>query len=305
MTREQNIIRAANACRLHIHPSCDDPDLRELLRLDVESLLALPNAKAVRDTSHALLVRIERAQGRPALYWKEFRPRCRMDTIKEFFRRSKAARAWQGSLDLQRIRLRTARLVAYGEAPRRSPFRMGRSFIVTEEVADAVNLLAFLLNFPSQPSVRELSRKRMILREVGRAAGRMHEGGLYHGDLRLGNILLRFGGEERPELYFVDTDRVLRRRLPGNRAAVHNLMQIMFLFVPGVTLSDRLRIVEAYAWERALGRTAARRLAKSTCAWVQRRVRRRLRIAVIERDPREPVAEMQRLLQGIEALRRT
>lgn len=97
--------------------------------------------------------------------------------------------------------------------------------------------------------------KRVLLAHLGREIGRLHAAGFVHGDLVPPNVQVRDQG-----LVFLDHDRTRRSRVLVWLAARRNLVQLGRFVVPGVTLSDRARVLAAYAKSRGLSRRARRRL---------------------------------------------
>jgi len=95
-----------------------------------------------------------------------------------------------------------------------------------------------------------------------------------HGDLVPPNVFVRDG-----RFVFLDNDRTSRRPLAFG--ARRNLVQLGRLVLPGITLTDRARVLAAYAAERGLGRAARHRLAR----WVAGKiVQRRCTIDRIENE---------------------
>lgn len=76
--------------------------------------------------------------------------------------------------------------------------------LVSKEVTDTVDLTDLLLH--SDKSYL-LANKRNIISEVARAIKEMHDVGIYHADLHLKNILIRFMENERIKVYIIDLDR--------------------------------------------------------------------------------------------------
>jgi hypothetical protein len=103
--------------------------------------------------------------------------------------------------------------------------------------------------------------KRDLLRGLGRAVGALHAAGFVHGDLVPSNLLVREGS-----VVFLDNDRTRRGRLLVWWGARRNLVQLGRFVVPGVSATDRARVLRAYAARRGLGRHARRRLARWVAA---------------------------------------
>lgn len=121
--------------------------------------------------------------------------------------------------------------------------------------------------------------KRALLRRLGAEIARLHAAGFVHGDLVPANVHV-VGGR----FVFLDNDRTRRSRLLVRLAGRRNLVQLGRFVAPGLTLSDRSRVLGAYAAERGLSRRARRRLAW----WVVRKVSARR--AAIDRIPSATIA---------------
>jgi hypothetical protein len=102
-----------------------------------------------------------------------------------------------------------------------------------------------------------LAAKRALLRALGVEVARLHRAGFVHGDLVPPNVRLVAGA-----FVFLDNDRTRRSRLLVRLVGRRNLVQLGRFVVPGVTLTDRARVLGAYAAERGLSRRTRRRLAR-------------------------------------------
>ncbi|HEY3226307.1 MAG TPA: lipopolysaccharide kinase InaA family protein [Planctomycetota bacterium] len=126
-----------------------------------------------------------------------------------------------------------------------------RFTLVVREIAGARDLLA--LARETAPA-----RHRRIIADVAGEVRRMHEAGLYHGDLNVKNILL-----QGTEVYFIDLDRAVLRmaRDPGLDAAnLSRLNRSVEKWLKDrVSRVDRLRFLFTYVQDRARIRDLARR----------------------------------------------
>jgi len=297
MRSDQYLMKTVGRFRVRIWPGYEDSELEALMLLDEAGLRALPNVRIVHEGRQAVVMRVERGGGRPVLYWKEFRARHWCDPLKDRVRGSKAARAWDGALKLQRVGILTAPQVAYGEEPPHGILKPSRSFIITKEIEGAQRVSDYLASFPAHPTRAELAQKRLLMRELGHTVGRMHQAELHHAGMRLSNILWRPGVSGRPRLYFLDTDRVERGSPLSEQEIARNLVQLNFFFLPGMSVSDRARMLTAYAAERLLDRRTGRRLAHRTFARLRRRLEARLRSAKEDQAPEAVVRGMTAFLK--------
>jgi hypothetical protein len=179
------------------------------------------------------------------------RPRG-MDRIKSLIRGSAATR-------LRRI---TAQLTAagFGAPPlwvRGYDRSSGREVIVTPR-AEGTGPLRTLIAVGGDPV-----RKRALLRGLGAEIARLHRAAFVHGDLTPFNIFIVNG--TRPRFVLLDHERTRRSFLIGRRRRnLRNLVQLGRFSLPGLSRSDRLRVMQAYA--AAMGsrdlRGMTRRVAK-------------------------------------------
>lgn len=103
----------------------------------------------------------------------------------------------------------------------------------------------------------ERGRKRALLRALGAEVARLHVAGFVHGDLVPPNVHVV---DER--FVFLDNDRTRRSAVLVRLTARRNLVQLGRFVVPGVTVTDRMRVLAAYGAARGLSRRARRRLAR-------------------------------------------
>ena len=162
--------------------------------------------------------------------------------------------------------------------------RSGRAGLLVTADAGGEDLLVALARLAS-PGDDTGVRKRDLLRRLGTEVARLHAAGFVHGDLVPPNLRCRDGG-----FVFLDNDRT-RRAWPGAR---RNLVQLGRFVVPGVTASDRARVLHAYASARGLDRRRRHRLG----AWVMRKIMARR--CAIDRIPAETAARV-----GFRALMRS
>jgi len=156
----------------------------------------------------------------------------------------RAIRAFRMGRALARAGFSTPAIVAAGR-------REGAGLLVTrgaegEELAVAV-----------ARQRHALGRKRKLLREIGTVVGRLHAAGFVHGDLVPSNVLVAARGP-----VFLDNDRTRRSRFLVWFAGRRNLVQLGRFVVPGLTLTDRARVLGAYARARRLSQRRRRRLAR-------------------------------------------
>jgi tRNA A-37 threonylcarbamoyl transferase component Bud32 len=177
-----------------------------------------------------------------SFYLKEYLCRSALDLVKHLFRPSRARRAFNAALILQKNGFDTPAVMGLFEH-RTGPF-CTNNLLLTEEVENSKPMPQLLADICQNSDVDTFIHKRALIKAFGRTIGRMHSEGIFHGDLRLGNILVvREEGKWR--FFFIDNERTKKfGRLP-DKLRLKNLVQIN-MFRTGITNSDRLRFFKAY-----------------------------------------------------------
>ncbi len=105
----------------------------------------------------------------------------------------------------------------------------------------------------------DLPTKRRFLHELGAEIARLHRAGLVHGDLTPFNVFIEAGTPTR--FIFLDHERTRSNYGCGSRRrSLRNLVQLGRFSLPGLTRSDRLRVMYAYA--EAIGAPDRRQLTR-------------------------------------------
>jgi heptose I phosphotransferase len=152
-------------------------------------------------------------------------------------------------LALERIGVRTMKIAGYGLRGR-SPAAM-QSFIITEEIEDAVSLEDLVLEkdkYPLSPV-----QKRALIRKVAEIARTMHRKGVNHCDFYLCHFLLPVKWlaqdpvDSEPPLHVIDLHRTQLRSVVPRRWLEKDLTGLHFSSMDaGLTCRDRLRFASCY-----------------------------------------------------------
>jgi len=236
MTRARHVVWEAEGWRGWIDPSAD---------VAPRACLAAADAEPGRRSRHASTVRLPTANG--VVFVKTY----------------PAPGGWRATRAFQ---MGEALAAAGFDAPAVvvAARRGGEGLLVTRDTGGNDLLAALAMR------ARTREAKRALLHALGAEVGRLHRAGFVHGDLVPPNV--RVVGER---FVFLDNDRTRRSALLVRLAGRRNLVQLGRFVVPGVMITDRMRVLVAYAAARGLGRDARRRLAR----WlVQKTVARRCAI---------------------------
>ncbi|MGB7582937.1 MAG: lipopolysaccharide kinase InaA family protein [Sedimentisphaerales bacterium] len=117
----------------------------------------------------------------------------------------------------------------------------------------------------------QLAGFRDLLRNFGRTIGKMHANGIFHGDLRFGNVLL---SPERASwrFFFIDNTRTKKFILLPFWLRVKNLVQLNISACGLLSRTDRMRFFTEYCAWTGIGKKTGKILIKA----VLRKTRQRL-----------------------------
>ena len=140
----------------------------------------------------------------------------------------------------------------------------GHEVLVTEQLPG--HMLTWWMN-PAHGIGSNL--RRAILRALGREVARLHSQGFIHGDLTPYNVFVT--SEAPVRIAFLDHERSRHRRIGVlvERQAMRNLVQLGHYAVPGVSRTDKLRVLVSYALEMGLQR---RKTIRTMARMIQRRL---------------------------------
>lgn len=173
-------------------------------------------------------------------YYKEFLSRSPVERIKSIIRGSRCQRAMLKGEILRQRGFLTPTVLCWGK-------KENRHFMITEGLS-AISLLTYIENKWIPPLVEEeLEAKRELIESLAMHIADLHKAGVCHGDLKVGNILLRQSGK-KIDFYFIDNERNAYFNEPAPRRFIEkNLVQMNRQLLPNVTRQDRLRFFKAYS----------------------------------------------------------
>lgn len=243
----------------------DVPEVRAFLDT-IEASLRRTDAEILHSGRNMIAaVRLPLSGGRTVdLVVKEFRPRG-LQRLRTLFGASKAGRAWRGAATLAEAGLPTAAPVAFIERRRRG--LVERAYFIAERIIGAVEIRSLF----GDPAGADL---RPLLAALARTVRAGHDRGVLHRDLSDGNVLAARDADGAIALFFLDTNRVHKRKKIGDSARAKNLIRL------GVPPALRTEFLMLYAGERGLRPSFARRYTRAKSAfegWLRFKKKTRLR----------------------------
>ncbi len=211
--------------------------------------------------AHTWQIRIG-ADGGAEIFIKLLEAPRGFDAIKCLVRGGRASHVARVTRQLNDSALLAPALLAYGREA-----ASGREIIVTPR-AEGDGPLRTLRTLRGPGAIE---RKRAVLRALGAEIARLHRCGFVHGDLTPFNIF--FVRAEPPRFVLIDHERTRRTGMIGRRRReLRNLVQLGRFELPGVSATDRMRVLAGYT--ALLGRRERRRLTRRISAMLRRRTRR-------------------------------
>ncbi|MGK2915526.1 MAG: lipopolysaccharide kinase InaA family protein [Porticoccaceae bacterium] len=234
------LVKTAGPWRCFVNPLLGDialvPDSTAATPVDV----LLANRESIPASRAATVYRAQLDAGGTLLpvFVKEFRYRSAFDRIKHLFRKSRSLRAFEADQLLNREGFATPTTLLTGW--RQRGFIRDRFFTITAELSGYDNLYRHL----EQLTTTAPRAKRTLIESLARTIATLHNRGIVHGDLRLGNIMACCDNDWR--FAFLDNERTRQFSSLPEPLRIKNLVQLNMLTGPTLTRGDRLRFFHAY-----------------------------------------------------------
>ncbi|HEV7734420.1 MAG TPA: lipopolysaccharide kinase InaA family protein [Candidatus Binatia bacterium] len=216
---------------------------------DPDRLLTHPRCRVVKFQRKVAVGEIESAIG--SVYVKRYNRYAWRVVVGSLWRASPAFTAFANARGLE------ARGFVVPDAVAAVEYRhLGlctRSFFITRTVADATTAD---LHWRALKDAGDVAARRAFVTGLGDLFRRLHGAGVYHGDLKDVNVLVR-GPSTAPEFVLLDLERVQFRPRLDRRRRTKNLVQLERTLGRAASRGDRLRFLRAYLGDAA-GRAARR-----------------------------------------------
>ncbi len=209
--------------------------------------LASGQATPVKEGAGRIVYRIDLPHAE--VYLKHYRVRGLRASGRVLLLRSPALREYRAACRLLERRVPTTQPLAWGEC--RTLGLASEHFLITQGVRGATTLAEFIDRVLPELSPREQSRaRRQVAEALARFCAALHQSGIYHDDLHLGNVLVRSSpcgaGSGIVELYLIDLPRVRIGRPLSWEHSSRNLVMLNADWGRNVSRSERWRFWRAY-----------------------------------------------------------
>lgn len=173
------------------------------------------------------------------LFFKQYLYRSPLDFLKHIFRPSRARRAASAATMLARHGLSTPEVVAIGRL--KIAGLCIKTFVITRSLENAKDLYDCI----SDIFQGQAMQRRKFFTDLGTTIGTMHNAGIFHGDLRPGNVMAR-RQDGKWQFYFLDNERTKKFAKLPEKLRLKNLVQINMIPSKQLTAADRMRFYKSY-----------------------------------------------------------
>jgi tRNA A-37 threonylcarbamoyl transferase component Bud32 len=200
----------------------------------------------VKSSQFAAVIRFENPLTGEAFYYKEFHNRGLKDLLKNLVGLTRSKRAFMAGHQLLKFGFSTPEPVLRGVV--RTFFLIRKNFMITRAVAGDRTYEYFKHRYKLPLPPELLEEKRAVIYAAGHEIGRLHNMGIFHGDLRLGNIIINKQGSS-VRFFLLDNERTRYCSHLSERRRTKNLVQMNMALRQQITKTDRLRFFNAYIEE--------------------------------------------------------
>ena len=239
--------------------------MRRLPRPSGELFIPVPDQlpPAILKTSRKAIVTKINIKGQ-TFFVKEGRNDALRASFRFWVARLRNRRSWANSNKLVLKSIPTPRGLALLEEKRLGVWM--RSFLIMEYVEGLIPLRYYVQIFKNPSNPEAFQKKRAFISFMASFIRTLHQKGIYHGDFKSDNFLIKEKGENEWECLIVDTDRVYF----GNRVSlshlIKNFAQLNATIAQCLSPSNRIKFFKDYSeknkWTRKQRKTIYRRILK-------------------------------------------
>jgi len=223
----------------------------------------------VKSSQFASVIRFENPLTGEAFYYKEFLNRGLKDLLKNLVGLTRSKRAFTAGHQLLKFGVPTPEPILRGVV--RTFFFIRKNFMITKAVAGDRTYEYFRHRYKLPLPPELLEEKRALIYKAGHEIGRLHRAGIFHGDLRVGNLIIE-GYGPAAKIYFIDNERTMRYGILSADKRFKNLVQLNMVGLPHISNTDRLRFMNAYLKENPELEPTAREMIRKIIGKTKKRL---------------------------------
>ena len=193
------------------------------------------------------------------LYLKKYPHRSVLEAVKHLFRSSRAKRAFEAGLMLEKNGLCTPEIVAFLQ--KKNNVFCDEDILITREMTNATALSVVLGSNEANCGPMTVKDKRAMVTKLGKTVGRMHKAGISHGDLRGGNVFVTRKSDGW-RFIFIDNERTVKYPVLPFWLRTKNLVQLN-MQQANVSTTDRMRFLRAYRQAADISYKQSKRIART------------------------------------------
>ena len=205
------------------------------------------------------------------LYLKKYPHRSVLDAAKLLFRPSRAKRAFDAGLMLEKHGLCTPQIVAFLQKKEGGFYT--EDILITQEMTNATALSVVLGSNETNRGSITVKDKRNMVSKLGTIIGTLHRASISHGDLRGGNVFVT-QESDRWRFIFIDNERTVKYLMLPFWLRIKNLVQLN-MQQTNISATDRMRFLRAYQQACGICRLSSKRIARTVAKKTVWRFKRR------------------------------
>ena len=266
-----------NNLTLHIRKSFLGSDLEQTLLSGEETLRKKYPLKTLPSSEFSRICKfnIPFEGADRDIYIKWFFSKSALASLKSLIFGSLAKRSHKAEMMLSQNGFDVPVTIAIGES--HSGLFHSESFSVTLGIENTKRAIDIARQTREMVTPDQLAAQRDMVKNFGRTIGKMHANGIFHGDLRFGNVLLRPEGVSW-RFFFVDNTRTKKFVLLPFWLRIKNLVQLNISASSFFSRTDRMRFFKEYYAGTGTGKKTGKVLVKAVLQKTRRRLNTKSKI---------------------------
>lgn len=219
------------------------------LKEKIFALLKREEGIPVKGSCFTTVLKFEKPETREIFYFKEFHSRSMKDRFRNYFGVTRGKRDLRGGQLLLKHDFLAPVPVLH--AVEKTFCVVRKDVLITRGVSGERTYQYFEKHFLMPLSAEMIAEKRALMYAAGHEIGKLHSKGIFHGDLRVGNIIIN-GKGSTAQFFFIDNERTKYYSVLPEKKRLKNLVQLNMVFLPQIKMTDRLRFLTAYVTENPM-----------------------------------------------------